>query len=171
MEPFIGQVMLFAGNFAPRGWAFCNGQLMSIAENQAVFALLGTTYGGDGVTTFALPNLQGRVPVGVGQGPGLPYITEGESYGQESVTLTTANLPRTVNQISVSAESGNVNAPGGGTLSNGKGNSFSASAPAKQLSVASIGNIGGTSEPVATIGPRLAVSYIIALEGIFPSRS
>lgn len=171
MEPFIGQVMLFAGNFAPAGWAFCNGQLQSISENPALFSLLGTTYGGDGVTTFALPDLQGRVPVGFGQGPGLPQSEQGETTGAESVTLTTANLPPTANLIRVTQGSGNVNAPGGGTISNAKGNAFSTGGPAKQLSAASIGNIGGNSQPVATIGPRLGLSYIIALEGIYPTRS
>ncbi len=171
MEPFLGQVMLFAGNFAPRGWALCKGQLLSISQNQALFSLLGTTYGGDGIRTFALPNLQGRVPMGAGQAPGLSNHTEGETYGQESVSLTTANLPPTVNQIVVSQDKGNVNAPGGGTLSNAKGNAFSSSGASKQLSTASISNIGGNSQPIPTIGPRLGLTYIIALQGIFPSRS
>src|SRR5438105_10342167 len=92
-EPFLGQIMLFGGNFAPRGWAFCNGQIMSIAQNTALFSLLGTTYGGDGITTFALPDLRGRAPVGQGQGPGLSNITLGEASGTESITLTIANMP------------------------------------------------------------------------------
>jgi microcystin-dependent protein len=174
MEPFIGQVMLFAGNFAPVGWAFCNGQLMSIAEYTALFSILGTTYGGDGITTFALPDLQGRAPIGTGNGPGLSPQTLGESSGQESVTLTSANLPPTANVVPASTEKGTTNAPhAGSVIANAKGNSFSSSAPATRLNAGSLvpNNLGGSSQPISTGGPRLAVSYIIALEGIFPSRS
>ena len=92
-SPFIGQITLFAGNFAPRGWAFCNGQLLSIAQNTALFSILGTTYGGNGQTTFALPDLRGRVPVHAGQGPGLSNYDLGQQGGAESVTLTTAQMP------------------------------------------------------------------------------
>ena len=174
MEPFIGQVMLFAGNFAPIGWAFCNGQLMSIAENQALFAILGTTYGGDGITTFALPDLRGRAPIGAGNGRGLSPQTLGESSGQQSVTLTSANLPPTANLVPASTDKGTTNAPhSGSVIANAKGNSFSSSAPATHLNAGSLvpNNIGGSSQPVSTGGPRLAVSYIIAVEGVFPSRS
>src|SRR5262245_7299612 len=93
MEAFIGTIMMFGGNFAPRGWAFCNGQLMSIAQNTALFSILGTTYGGDGVTTFALPNMQSRLPMHFGQGGGLSRRDLGEVGGTESVTLTVANMP------------------------------------------------------------------------------
>jgi microcystin-dependent protein len=93
MDQYIGQLMLFAGNFAPRGWAFCHGQLLSIAQNSALFSLLGTTYGGDGQTTFGVPDLRGRAPIGMGQGPGLPNITQGQQGGAAAVTLTTAQMP------------------------------------------------------------------------------
>src|SRR5947208_9160321 len=92
-EPYLATVAMFAGNFAPRGWALCNGQIMSIAQNTALFSLLGTTYGGDGVTTFALPDLRGRAPVGQGQGPGLSNLSLGESSGTENITLISANMP------------------------------------------------------------------------------
>src|SRR3954467_10025114 len=92
-EPFIGEVRMFGGNFAPRGWAFCNGQLLSISQNTALFSLLGTTYGGNGQTTFALPNLQGRVPMHVGQGPGLTNRTQGEVAGTETHTLNANEMP------------------------------------------------------------------------------
>src|SRR4051812_19628298 len=92
-EPFLAEIMIFAGNFAPRGWAFCNGQILSIAQNTALFSLLGTTYGGNGQTTFALPDLRGRVPIGVGQGPGLSSISLGEVGGTENVTLLTTQMP------------------------------------------------------------------------------
>src|SRR5687767_4324920 len=93
MDEFIGIVKIFAGNFAPRGWMFCQGQLLSIAQNTALFSILGTTYGGNGQTTFALPDLRGRVPVGVGQGPGLPSMSLGEMSGATSATMTIQNMP------------------------------------------------------------------------------
>src|SRR3954468_23228168 len=92
-EPFLGEIRMFGGNFAPRGWAFCNGQILSIAQNTALFSLLGTTYGGNGQTTFGLPDLRGRVAVSAGQGPGLSNYSLGELAGSESVTLTSANMP------------------------------------------------------------------------------
>src|SRR6187200_2070228 len=104
-EPFIGEIMLFAGNFAPRGWAFCNGQLLSIAQNTALFSLLGTTYGGDGQTTFALPNFQGRFPMHWGNGSGLSLRTLGEVSGTESTTLTINNLPAHTHPLSLGAVS------------------------------------------------------------------
>src|SRR3954466_13993392 len=91
--PFIGQISLFGGNFAPRGWAFCNGQLLAISQNTALFSILGTTYGGNGQTTFALPNLRGRMAIGAGTGPGLGAVQLGEQGGTSSVTLTLSNLP------------------------------------------------------------------------------
>src|SRR5688572_13508567 len=93
MEGYLAQVIMFAGNFAPRGWAFCQGQILSIAQNTALFALLGTTYGGNGQTTFALPDLRGRVPVGTGQGPGLPSVTLGELAGEPAHTLISTEMP------------------------------------------------------------------------------
>jgi microcystin-dependent protein len=109
MDQYIGQLMLFAGNFAPRGWAFCHGQLLSIAQNSALFSLLGTTYGGDGRTTFGLPDLRGRAPIGMGQGPGLSNITQGEMAGAAAVTLTTAQMPAHSHPVTLAGAQANIN--------------------------------------------------------------
>ncbi|MEN9798594.1 MAG: hypothetical protein RL653_2290, partial [Pseudomonadota bacterium] len=106
MDPFLGEIKLFAGNFAPTGWAFCHGQLLPIAQNSALFSLLGTTYGGNGQTTFALPDLRGRIPVGFGQGPGLTNRNLGDMSGVESVTLQVSNLPQHAHPFAVSASTG-----------------------------------------------------------------
>lgn len=158
--PFIGQITLFAGNFAPRGWAFCQGQLLSIAQNTALFSILGTTYGGDGQTTFALPDLRGRVPLQQGQGPGLQSYVLGQKAGTETVTLTVNEMPAHNHSITVTA------VPPGGTIPAVDGqltptplNAFEAS-----------GMTGG-SQPHNNLQPYLALNYIIALQGIFPSRN
>src|SRR6478736_5724856 len=104
-DPFVGEIRLFAGTFAPKGWAFCNGQLMSISQNTALFSLLGTTYGGDGKTTFALPDLQGRLPMHFGQGPGLSNRDLGEKAGSETVALTTSQMPLHGHTVSYGAGS------------------------------------------------------------------
>lgn len=112
-EPYLGQIIMFAGNFAPNGWALCNGQLLSIAQNSALFAILGTTYGGDGVSTFALPNLQGRVPEHWGTGPGLPTVTIGESAGSNNVSILISNLPQHAHPVvpRCSSDAGISNTP------------------------------------------------------------
>jgi microcystin-dependent protein len=115
-EPFIGQIMLFGGNFAPVGWALCNGQLMSIAQNTALFPILGTTYGGNGTTTFALPDLRGRAAVGFGQGPGLSNYDLGQSTGSEMVTLTVAQIPAHSHPVAANAAAANVQSPSGADL-------------------------------------------------------
>src|SRR5690349_13883210 len=121
-EPFIGEIIMFAGNFAPRGWAFCQGQILSIAQNTALFSILGTTYGGNGQTTFALPDFRGRVPVGQGQGPGLSSYVLGEVSGTESTTLLTTNMPvhnhgltqaKAKALVTARTEAPNVGAPNG----------------------------------------------------------
>lgn len=180
MEPTIGEVRLFAGNFAPRGWAFCQGQLLSIAQNTALFSILGTTYGGNGQTTFALPNLSSRVPVGPGTGPGLPGVVEGQMWGSETNTLLITNLPAH-NHIM----EGNMN-PADGTLNNpvnaymGAGpvdrttgapvNTRFASTANASMAADSVGIAGG-SQPVNNIQPSLGLNYIIATVGVFPSRN
>jgi microcystin-dependent protein len=123
MDQYIGQLMLFAGNFAPRGWAFCHGQLLSIAQNSALFSLLGTTYGGDGQTTFGVPDLRGRAPIGMGQGPGLSNITQGEMAGAAAVTLTTAQMPAHSHPVTLAGAEVNINATLKGTITtaNAKG--------------------------------------------------
>ena len=180
MEPFIGMIALFGFNFAPKGWAFCNGQLMSIAQNNALFALIGTTYGGDGITTFALPDLRGRVPKGFGQGPGLSSYSMGESSGSENVTLMSMQMPAHTHTLMVSTMPATSNNPDGHVMavSNGSVPSLEASASVNtygtQLSgIASPQAIGvsGGSQPHYNMQPFLTMNYCIALEGIFPSHS
>ncbi|MDP2313790.1 MAG: tail fiber protein [Pseudomonadota bacterium] len=175
MEPFIGQLMLVGFNFAPKGWAFCNGQLMSIAQNTALFSLLGTTYGGDGITTFALPDLRGRAPIHFGQGPGLSNYVQGEVTGTESVSLLTTNLPAHTHAIVANNGTGNTNSPEGAFLA-GYGSSappegpYTNASPNTTLSPGSVAPTGG-SQPVGILNPLLVLNWVIALEGIFPSRS
>jgi microcystin-dependent protein len=174
MEPFIGQLMLVGFNFAPRGWAFCNGQLLSIAQNTALFSLLGTTYGGDGITTFALPDLRGRAPLHFGQGPGLSNYVQGESTGSESVTLLITNLPAHNHPVLANNGVGNTNSPEGAVLA-GYGSSVPPEGPYTNasanttLSPSAVGPTGG-SQPMSVLQPLLVLNWIIATEGIFPSR-
>lgn len=172
MEAYIGQIILFAGNFAPKHWAFCNGQIMSIAQNTALFSLLGTTYGGDGRTTFALPDLRGRAPVHEGTGPGLSSISLGEVYGTENITITAANLPTGGNQLNIQATTApaTTNNPTGAILALGDEEIYSSNPADSTMSPAASTNNGG-SVPIPVGGPRLAINYIICLYGIFPSRS
>jgi microcystin-dependent protein len=176
MEPFLGQICLFGFNFAPRGWALCNGQLMSIAQNTALFSLLGTTYGGDGNTTFALPNLQGRVPIHQGAGPGLSPRNIGEMSGWESITLTHNEMPAHNHPFGVSSQDG-TSSPMAGTVlakstdANGDTiNGFVSGTPDIYLSSQSIFP-AGNNFPHENMQPYLVVNYCIATEGIFPSRS
>lgn len=172
-EPFIGQITPVGFNFAPRGFAFCNGQLQSIASNTALFSLLGTTYGGDGKVTFALPDLRGRTPIHQGQGPGLPDYVMGEMSGIENVTLIQTEIPMHTHL---------VNADNAGTgVADPKG-AFPAAEPSGQGITAftatanttmNVMMIGVTGSGVAhnNLQPLLTVNYIIALEGIFPARN
>ena len=164
-EPFLAQIMLFGGNFAPRGWAFCSGQILSIAQNTALFSLLGTTYGGNGQTTFALPDLRGRVAVHPGQGPGLSAVTQGESSGTETATLLVTNMPahshfpQATNAAATTSKPANAVPAGGGVYATPAAVNMAATTPA------------GGSQPFSIRNPYLGVNYIIALEGIFPSRN
>ena len=166
MEPFIGQIILFGGTFAPRGWAFCEGQLLAISQNTALFSLLGTTYGGDGRTTFALPDLRGRTPVHFGRGPGLSDYRLGERGGSEQISILESNLPPHQHEINSAAE-GNTDEPTNNFIAGAGINSFSTTDNAKSRSTGSTG--GGL--PVNNRQPYIAMNYIIALVGIFPSRS
>jgi microcystin-dependent protein len=178
-EPFMGNVMLVAFNFAPRGWAFCNGQLLPINQNQALFSLLGTIYGGNGTTTFALPDLRSRVPVGgTGQGPGLTNIVQGERGGAESVTVLAANISGHTHPLNVQSSAGTTSVPGTGTVlaqtvvdDGTPVSSYSSTAPNTALAAASISTTTGGSTPVGIRNPYLGLQYIIALQGIFPSRN
>lgn len=196
MEPYLALVCIFGGNFAIRGWAFCQGQLISIAQNTALFSLLGTTYGGNGQTTFALPDLRGRAPIGIGQGPGLSNYVLGQIGGTESATLLTTNMP-THNHIadssglsmipSASTADGITNIPAAdmvpaqvpviGSGPNAitvkaytKQDDSTTLAPGKISGSVAIGMAGG-NQPFSIQNPYLAMNYLIATEGIFPSRS
>lgn len=169
VSPFIGEIAMFAGNF-PRGWAMCNGQILQISQNQALFSLLGTTYGGNGQTTFALPDLRGRVPVGMGQGAGM-NIVQGEASGAASHTLLTSELPphnHLVRSSSAAGTSANPN-NNGWASSTARDNVYSATDDGTMRPTA-IANTGG-GQPHNNMQPYLGLNFIIALEGIFPARN
>jgi microcystin-dependent protein len=162
-EPFLSEIRIMSFNFAPKGWALCNGQLLPINQNQALFSLLGTTYGGNGQTSFALPNLQGRVPIHVGTGR-----TLGETGGEEAHTLTVGELPTHTHAVSASnAATGGSSSPTNRFLG-GANNMYGAGAPLTTLQPATVSNIGG-SQPHTNLQPFLTLSFCIALQGIFPS--
>jgi microcystin-dependent protein len=170
-DPFIGQIMMFGGNFAPRNWALCDGQLLSISQNQALFSILGTTYGGDGRTTFGLPGLRGRVPVHAGTGAGLATLRLGQRGGNSNTTLTAANLPGALTGCTTAV--GNTSNPTGNIAAtvedsdrNGL-NMYSTGTPTGSMRSPSI----ATAQAISNMQPFLAVNYIIALQGLFPSRN
>ncbi len=175
-DPFIAEIIMFGGNFAPRGWAFCDGQLLPIAQNTALFSLLGTTYGGDGRVDFALPDLRGRVAMHPGSGPGLTTRRLGEKGGSETNTLIVPNLPAHNHAATLHAASGagNVADPAGSVLAKkNRTNIYSNSAPADvTMNNASVttANTGGNL-PVNNVQPFLGINHIIALVGVFPSRN
>jgi microcystin-dependent protein len=165
-SPFIGEIRMFAGNFAPVGWSFCNGAIIPIDQNDALFNLIGTTYGGDGQTTFALPNLQSRVPIHVGPGFAL-----GQSGGAETVTLTTSQIPAHSHVPQCIAGTGNAQGPGNGVWAQpSTGTIYSNVAPSLVLDPAAIGSSGG-SQPHDNMVPFLVVNFILSLFGIFPSQT
>jgi microcystin-dependent protein len=180
MDFYMAQILLFGGNFAQRTFAFCQGQILSIAQNTALFSLLGTTYGGNGQTTFALPDLRGRVPVGTGQGPGLPYVNLGEVSGTPTTTLIITNMPAHNHTLLASSAVGTAGTPSGNFLSGspktGSGpnattlNTYNAGPIDSVLNPQSIG-ISGGSQPFNNMQPYLGLNYIICMEGIFPSRN
>jgi microcystin-dependent protein len=168
-QPFVGEIRIFAGNFAPQNWAFCQGQLLSIAQNEALFDLIGTTYGGDGQSTFALPDLRGRVVIHQGEG----YII-GETGGVETVTLTTAQLPVHSHPVLGTATAATTANPGLSVAmaATPTGESIYDGNTANQVSLASAAiTTAGSNQPHDNLQPFLAISYIIALAGIFPSQS
>lgn len=169
IDAYLGEVMLFAGNFAPEGWAMCNGQLLAVDQYHALFSLLGTTYGGDGVRTFGLPDLRGRAPIHFGEGPGLGSYTLGEKVGAEAVTLTTSQLPAHDHGLQASNGSGDSAEPAGHYLSQGPSR-YAATEPTAKLGDKTITPTGeGAAHD--NRGPRLALNYCIAITGIFPTRS
>jgi microcystin-dependent protein len=171
-DPFIAEIRIFAGNFAPRGWAFCNGQLLPIAQNTALFSLIGTTYGGDGRTTTGLPNLQGRAPMHPGSGPGLTTRRLGQSGGVETLTLTEAQMPQHTHTMQATQWMALDDDPGSTEYpARARGAGIYAPAPASiQMAPESLPNEGG-SQTHNNMQPYLAVNFIIALQGTYPSRS
>jgi microcystin-dependent protein len=170
-EQFLGELRLVGFNFAPQGWAFCNGQLLSIAQNTALFSLLGTLYGGDGQTTFALPNLQGRVPIHFGTSPGLSPYFQGETGGVENVTLAVNQMPAHSHLVNASANKGNKASPIGNFPASdaaGVTAEYTGSATG-DMNAAMIAQTGG-NQPHENRQPFLALNWIIALVGIFPAR-
>lgn len=173
MDQFLGEIRLFAGNFEPKGWAFCNGQLLTVSRYTALFSLLGTQYGGDGKNNFALPNFQGRAPLHHGQGPGLSDYRVGEPAGTASVTLLTTQIPsHTHVPNSQSATNGVANPTGAVWTSSAglSGQKVYGSTPDTPMSPMAIQPQGGT-QPHNNRQPYLGLHFIIALEGIFPPRS
>ena len=159
---------MFAGNFAPVGWMLCQGQLLSIADYDVLFNLIGTTYGGDGQQTFALPDLQGRMPLHQGTGGGVPYVI-GESGGVETVTLTTNQIPAHTHPP-LASTSGSTNDPAGNAWAGWTGDQYSDQTPNTPMATGALGSAGG-SQPHDNMPPNLAVNFIISLFGIFPSQT
>jgi len=168
-NPYLGAIFMFAGNFAPAGYQFCDGQTLSISQNAALFSILGTTYGGNGVTTFQLPDLRSRVPIHAGQGTGLTNYVEGQSGGEENVTLTEGQMPTHNHQVSV-GDAETTNMPHNAFLAQDGSYATTADAGGEALAPTAVGNAGG-SQAHPNIQPYLAVNFIIAMTGIFPSRN
>jgi microcystin-dependent protein len=172
-DPFIAEIRMCAFDFAPRFWAACDGQLLPISQNQALFSLLGTTFGGNGTTTFALPDMRGRTPVHWGQGAGLGGVTLGEAAGTEAVTLTAAHLPSHSHGVRASSDLAAATSPAAavmGAKPRGGIDAYAAPGNLTPLAPGAVGNAGG-GQPHENMQPSLAVNFVIALSGIFPSRN
>jgi microcystin-dependent protein len=171
MDPFLGQIQQFGFDFAPRGWQTCEGQTLPINQYAALYSLLGTTYGGDGVTSFALPDLRGRTIVNFGQGPGLANYTIGQKGGQENVTISMASMPTHVHNVAIGVNTANGEEATPTAVKAAKANSFSENVTAGvSLGGVSVKTVGA-SNPVPVRDPYLVVTHCIALQGIFPSRN
>lgn len=177
MDEYLGIVKLFAGTFAPKGWAFCDGSLININQNTALFSILGTTYGGNGTTNFALPDLRSRVPVGAGNGPGQPPVVPGQMAGSASVTMTTAQLPAHSHAQMVSTQYGTglpnntqILAVPEGTTANGESVTIQAFGPVSGLTTLAPNSIGptGNNQPLDIMPPYTGMNYIICVQGLFP---
>lgn len=172
-EPFVGEIQLFGFNFAPRGWAYCNGALLAISQNTALFSLLGTRYGGNGTTTFGLPDFSGRAACGAGQGPGLSARTQGETFGVNTVTLLQTEMASHSHRLNVYAENDPDKASGtptSGAGLTGPGAATFAAAPAAPQPFASELGVTGGGQPHENRQPYLATNFCIALSGVFPQR-
>jgi microcystin-dependent protein len=171
MDPFLGEIMMIGFTYCPRGWAEANGQLMPIAQNTALFSLLGTAFGGDGRSTFGLPDLRGRVAMHVGAGPGLPPVTIGQVLGAPTTTLTTGELPSHTHQLLATTDNNETPTPLGNTFATYRNNEavYSDYQPNVNMNVAAIGHTG-LNQPFDQHQPSLVVRFCIATAGIFPSR-
>ncbi len=170
-EPFLGEIRMFGFNFPPQGWAACDGQILPISQNAALFSLLGTTYGGNGTTTFALPDLQSRVPIQQGQGTGLAAYSAGQAGGAESVTLLPAQMPAHNHPVHASNGPAEARRPDGRVPARASTDSYVAEPDDSTIMNAKmLGNAGG-NDPHANIQPYLVLNFCIALQGIFPARS
>jgi microcystin-dependent protein len=171
VDPLLGQISMFAGNFAPRGWALCDGRLLLISQYTQLYSVLGNIYGGDGRTTFALPDLRGRAPIHEGQGPGLSDKRLGQRGGAEQVILQVSNLPSHTHSLNASTATGTSNVPTGNVHADTSVfDKEYATTANTAMSGTAIGNTGGNI-PVSIVQPYLTITYIIALQGTFPSRS
>ncbi|NOQ63168.1 MAG: phage tail protein [Methyloprofundus sp.] len=169
-EPFIAEIRIFAGNFAPRGWAFCNGQLLPVAQNSTLFSIIGTTYGGDGRTTTALPNLQGRVPMHAGHGAGLSPRQLGQQLGEETVSLNETQIPQHQHSLQTAGEP-EIEVPADTTVLAAEGaEHFHDATSLVKLHASSVTSTGG-GQAHNNMQPYLSLNYIIALTGLYPSRS
>ena len=169
-EPFVGEIRMFAGNFAPRGWAFCDGQLLAVSQNDALFSLLGTIYGGDGRTTFGLPDMRGRVPIHAGSGPGLSPRRLGAKSGSEKETLTVNQLPSHSHDWKATSDDGQDRNPiGNAAATSGPDIYREALDTPKNFATSMVQNTGG-SQSHSNLMPYLCIHFIIALFGIYPSR-
>jgi len=182
-EPFIGEIKIFGFNFPPRGYMACSGQLLSIAQNTALFSLLGTTYGGNGVQTFGLPNLQGRMPIGQGQGAGLPSYVMGQLSGTTNVSILTSNMPAHIHtlgaavvKLQASTANADESSPDGNFPANTATASYSGNGATPNIftggsTVSGSTDVSGSGLPVSIMNPYLVINYSIATQGIFPSRN
>lgn len=169
-NPYVGEIRMFGCNFAPQGWAFCDGRLLPITQNTALFSLLGTTYGGNGTSNFALPDLRGRVPVNWGQGPGLSDYVLGQAAGSETVTLTSGEMPQHSHQVAANNGSGTVTRPAGAVPARTGTSNYAAAPDGTAMNAGMLSSAGG-SLPHANLQPYLALNFCIALQGIYPSRN
>ena len=174
-QPFIGEIRLFSYTFAPRGWVDCSGQLLAISQNDALFALLGTTYGGDGQNTFAVPDLRGRIPISQGQGPGLSNHTIGEQAGTETVTITSLQMPGHTHIAIATTAAASLSAANGALLGTVSGDTLytndATGLTPGVMAANSISGDGGGNQPHNNCMPTLTARFCIAVEGIFPSRN
>ena len=171
MDPFVAEIRIFPFNFAPSGWAFCDGQILPLSQNTALFSLLGTTYGGNGQTNFALPNLQGSAPMHPGQGPGLSLHDLGEQGGAQTVTLLETQIPSHSHTLNASAADGTDQGPANSRFATGTGiGAYAALAPLVPLAPRAVAAVGG-GQPHNNMMPYLTLSFCIALQGVYPPRT